>query len=171
MYKSLKIIIFLLVIDTYSYSQIYHTNSQHMIGIFYSQSSHRNICGKSYQYFINSNISIKISLCFENLLFNNSNNQSLLIKPEFLFTHYSDGKYLFFNVKSGFLSGLETLNATSNNQQRKYFCFGTLIGETLEFYISPKTKFEFEVEERAIKTRLKLTFIPYFTFGTYFKFN
>jgi hypothetical protein len=163
------ITIFFLCYPIFAYSQIRHTTGDQMAGAYYSFANKTNAVGAAYQYFLLDNISLKGSLSYEDIAFKLSDYHSFILKPELLYTLFSNKKSLFFNLKGGLLSGLESTKNEIINQNKNNFFYGALLGTTLEIYISSKVKIELEFEQRFLLKSLVANYRPYFTIGTFIK--
>ncbi len=143
----------LVFIPFLAYSQPRHSKGQSMIGCTFGLGDRSQIYGLSYQYYLHDTKSIKASALFDKTSFDLTKYHAFSLKPEFYYTVLTNNKNRFLNLKAGAFAGSEFwANEVFKKTNRVYF--GVDIGSSLEIYIFPRLKLEFEIEQQFLSRSL-----------------
>jgi hypothetical protein len=65
-----------------------------------------------------------------------------------MYTFYNPGDKLFFNVKGGFLTGVEFISNSVLNKKKSQFFIGENIGLCVEYFITNKVMLNLDLDQR-----------------------
>ncbi|MBK7134161.1 MAG: hypothetical protein IPH69_15470 [Bacteroidales bacterium] len=125
-----------------------HVEGSKALGINYAYVKNGFNVSSRITFYKSGNFAYRGSLDFERVSFDLSKASIVYANPELMFTFYNPGDKLFFNVKGGFLTGVEFISNSVLNKKKSQFFIGENIGLCVEYFISNKVMLNLDLDQR-----------------------
>ena len=143
-----KIILALLLISITSSAQLIHVEGTKAIGINGAYVKNGFNVSSRFTFYKNNNLAYRASLDYERVSFDLSKASIVFANPELMYTFYTLGDEVFFNVKGGILTGAEFINNSILDKKKSQFFVGENIGLCAEYFISNKIMLNLDLDQR-----------------------
>jgi hypothetical protein len=145
--KTKLFIVFFLISASLS-AQLIHVEGSKAIGIYGAYVNNGYNVSSRFTFYKKSNLAFRGSLDFERVGFDISKASIIYANPDLIYTFYSLGDNFFFNVKGGFLSGIEFISNSVLDKKESQFFVGENIGICAEYFISNKIMLNLDLDQR-----------------------
>jgi len=143
-----KLILALLLISITSIAQLIHVEGTKAIGINGAYVKNGFNVSSRFTFYKNNNLAYRASLDYERVSFDLSKASIVFANPELMYTFYTLGDEVFFNVKGGILTGAEFINNSILDKKKSQFFIGENIGLCAEYFISNKIMLNLDLDQR-----------------------
>jgi len=143
-----KLILALLMISITSSAQLIHVDGTKAIGINGAYVKNGFNVSSRFSFYKNNNLAYRASLDYERVSFDLSKASIVFANPELMYTFYTLGDEVFFNVKGGILTGAEFINNSILDKKKSQFFVGENIGLCAEYFISNKIMLNLDLDQR-----------------------
>jgi len=143
-----KLILALLLISITSSAQLIHVEGTKAIGINGAYVKNGFNVSSRFTFYKSGNLAYRASLDYERVSFDLSKASIVFANPELMYTFYTLGDEVFFNVKGGILTGAEFINNSILDKKKSQFFVGENIGLCAEYFISNKIMLNLDLDQR-----------------------
>jgi hypothetical protein len=143
-----KLFLIFLLISASASAQLIHVEGSKALGINYGYIKNGFNVSSRITSYKSGNIAYRGSLDFERVDFDLSEASIVFANPELMYTFYTLGDKVFFNVKGGFLTGVEFISNTVLDKKKSQFFVGENLGFCAEYFISNKLMFNLDLDQR-----------------------
>ncbi len=147
----IRLILAFLIISVSAGAQLIHVEGSKALGINYAYVKNGFNVSSRITFYKSGNFAYRGSLDFERVSFDLSKASIVYSNPEVMYTFYNPGDKLFFNVKGGFLTGVEFISNSVLNKNKSQFFIGENIGLCAEYFISGKIMLNLDFDQRFLQ--------------------
>jgi hypothetical protein len=147
----IRLILAFLIISVSAGAQLIHVEGSKALGINYAYVKNGFNVSSRITFYKSGNFAYRGSLDFERVSFDLSKASIVYANPEVMYTFYNPGDKLFFNVKAGFLTGVEFISNSVLDQKKSQFFVGENIGLCAEYFISGKIMLNLDFDQRFLQ--------------------
>jgi hypothetical protein len=144
----IRLILSFLIISVSAGAQLIHVEGSKALGINYAYVKNGFNVSSRIAFYKSGNFAYRGSLDFERVSFDLSKASIVYSNPEVMYTFYNPGDKLFFNVKGGFLTGVEFISNSVLNKKKSQFFIGENIGLCVEYFITNKVMLNLDLDQR-----------------------
>jgi hypothetical protein len=137
-----------LIISVSADAQLIHVEGSKALGFNYGYVKNGFNVSSRITFYKSGDLVYRGNLDFERVSFDLSNASIVYANPELMFTFYNPGDKLFFNVKGGFLTGVEFISNSVLNKKKSQFFIGENIGFCVEYFITNKVMLNLDLDQR-----------------------
>ena len=144
----IKLLLIFLFISASLSAQLIHVEGSKALGIngAYVKNGF-NACSRI-TFYKSGNLACRTNLDYERVSFDLSKASIVFANPELMYTFYTLGDEVFFNVKGGILTGAEFINNSILDKKKSQFFVGENIGLCAEYFISNKIMLNLDLDQR-----------------------
>jgi hypothetical protein len=143
-----KLILALLLISITSSAQLIHVEGTKAIGISGAYVKNGFNVSSRITFYKSGNLAYRASLDYERVSFDLSKASIVFANPELMYTFYTLGEKVFFNVKGGIITGAEFISNSILDKKKNQFFVGENIGICAEYFISNKIMLNLDLDQR-----------------------
>ena len=143
-----KLLLTLLLISVSVSAQLIHVEGSKAIGLNAGYVKNGFNVSSRITFYKSGNLAYKASLEYERVNFDLSKASIVFTNPELMYTFYTLGDKVFFNVKGGILTGVELINNSVLDKKKSQFFVGENIGLCAEYFISNKIMLNLDFDQR-----------------------
>jgi hypothetical protein len=143
-----KLVLALLLISASASAQLIHVEGNKAIGLDGGYVKNGFNVSSRITFYKSGNLAYKASLEYEMVNFDLSKASIVFTNPELMYTFYTLGDKIFFNVQGGILSGVEFISSSILNKKESQFFVGENIGICAEYFISNKIMLNLDFDQR-----------------------
>jgi hypothetical protein len=147
----IRLILAFLIISVSAGAQLIHVEGSKALGINYAYVKNGYNVSSRITFYKSGNLTYRGSLDFERVDFDLSNATIVYANPELMYTFYNPWDKLFFNVKVGFLTGVEFISNSVLNKKKSQFFVGENIGLGTEYFITNKIMLNLDFDQRFLQ--------------------
>ena len=144
----IKLLLIFLFISASAGAQLIHVEGSKAIGIYGGYVKNGFNASTRITFYKSGNLAFRGSLDFERVDFDLSKASIVYANPELMYTFYTLGDKLYFNVKGGFLTGVEFISNSVLDQKESQFFIGENIGLCAEYFITNKIMLNLDLDQR-----------------------
>lgn len=144
----IRLLLIFLFISSSAGAQLIHVEGSKAIGINGGYVKNGFNASTGITFYKSGNLAYRGSLDFERVEFDLSKATIVYANPELMYTFYTLGDKLFFNVKGGILTGVEFISNSVLDQKESQFFVGENIGLCTEYFISNKIMLNLDFDQR-----------------------
>jgi hypothetical protein len=144
----IKLLLIFLFISVSAGAQLIHVEGSKAIGINGGYVKNGFNASTRITFYKSGNLAFRGSLDFERVDFDLSKASIVYANPELMYTFYTLGDKLYFNVKGGFLTGVEFISNSVLDQKESQFFIGENIGLCAEYFITNKIMLNLDLDQR-----------------------
>jgi hypothetical protein len=144
----IRLILAFLIISVSAGAQLIHVEGSKALGINYAYVKNGFNVSSRITFYKSGNFAYRGSLDFERVSFDLSKASIVYANPEVMYTFYNPGDKLFFNVKGGFLTGVEFISNSVLDKKKSQFFVGENIGLGAEYFITNKIMLNLDLDQR-----------------------
>jgi hypothetical protein len=143
-----NLILIFLIISASASAQLIHVEGSKAIGIDGAYVKDGFNASSKITFYKSGKLAYLASLDYERVSFDISKVSIVYVNPGIMYTFYTLGDKLFFNVKGGILPGVEFLNNSILDKKKSQFFVGENIGLCAEYFISNKIMINLDLDQR-----------------------
>ena len=143
-----KLLIAFLLLSASSSAQLIHVAGSKAIGLDGGYVKNGFNVSSRITFYKSGNLAYRASLDYERVSFDLSKASIVFVNPELMYTFYTLGDKVFFNVKGGILTGVELINNSVLDKKKSQFFVGENIGLCAEYFISNKIMLNLDFDQR-----------------------
>jgi hypothetical protein len=147
----IRLILAFLIISVSAGAQLIHVEGSKALGINYAYVKNGYNVSSRITFYKSGNLTYRGSLDFERVDFDLSNATIVYANPELMYTFYNPLDKLFFNVKGGFLTGVEFISNSVLDKKKSQFFVGENIGLGTEYFITNKIMLNLDFDQRFLQ--------------------
>jgi len=144
----IRLILAFLILSVSAGAQLIHVEGSKALGINYAYVKNGFNVSSRITFYKSGNLAFRGSLDFERVDFDLSKASIVYANPELMYTFYTLGDKLYFNVKGGFLTGVEFISNSVLDQKESQFFVGENIGLCAEYFITNKIMLNLDLDQR-----------------------
>ena len=144
----IRLMLAFLIISVSAGAQLIHVEGSKALGINYAYVKNGFNVSSRISFYKGGNFAYRGSLDFERVDFDLSIASIVYANPELMYTFYNPGDKFFFNMKGGFLTGLEFISNSVLNEKKRQFFVGENIGLCVEYFITNKIMLNLDFDQR-----------------------
>ena len=142
-----KLILALLLISITSSAQLIHVEGTKAIGIIGAYVKNGFNVSSRITFYKSGSLAYRASLDYERVSFDLSKASIVFANPELMYTFYTLGDKVFFNVNGGILTGAEFISNSILDKKKSQFFIGENIGICAEYFISNKIMVNMDLDQ------------------------
>ena len=143
-----KLLIIFFLISASASAQLIHVEGSKAIGINGAYIKNGFNVSSRITFYKSGNLAYRASLDYERVSFDLSKASIVFVNPELMYTFYTLGDKVFFNVKGGILTGSEFISNSILDKKKSQFFVGENIGLCAEYFISNKIMLNLDFDQR-----------------------
>lgn len=147
----IRLILTFLIISVSAGAQLIHVEGSKALGINYAYVKNGFNVSSRFSFYKGGNFAYRGSLDFERVDFDLSKASIVYANPELIYTFFNPRDRLFFNVKGGFLTGVEFLSNSVLDKKKSQFFIGENIGLCTEYFITNKIMLNLDFDQRFLQ--------------------
>lgn len=144
----IKLLLIFFLISASTSAQLIHVEGSKAIGINGGYIKNGFNVSSRITFYKSGNLAYRASLDYERVSFDLSKATIVYANPELMYTFYTLGDKVFFNVKGGILTGVELINNSVLDKKKSQFFVGENIGLCAEYFISNKIMLNLDFDQR-----------------------
>ena len=144
----IKLLLLFFLISASTSAQLIHVEGSKAIGINGAYIKNGFNVSSRITFYKSGNLAYRASLDYERVSFDLSKASIVFVNPELMYTFYTLGDKVFFNVKGGILTGVELINNSVLDKKKSQFFVGENIGLCAEYFISNKIMLNLDFDQR-----------------------
>jgi hypothetical protein len=144
----IKLLLIFFLISASTSAQLIHVEGSKAIGINGAYIKNGFNVSSRITFYKSGNLAYRASLDYERVSFDLSKASIVFVNPELMYTFYTLGDKVFFNVKGGILTGVELINNSVLDKKKSQFFVGENIGLCAEYFISNKIMLNLDFDQR-----------------------
>jgi hypothetical protein len=138
----------LLLISISTRAQLIHVDGTKALGINGAYVKNGFNISSRITFYKSGNLADRVSLDYERISFDLSQASVVYANPELMYTFYTLGEKVFFNIKGGILTGAEFISNSILDKKKNQFFVGENIGICAEYFISNKIMLNLDLDQR-----------------------
>ena len=143
-----KLFIFFFLISASVSAQLIHVEGSRALGINGAYVKNGFNISPRITFYKSGNLAYRASLDYEKVSFDISKASIVFVNPELMYTFYTLGDGVFFNVKGGLLTGAEFISNSVLDDRKSQFFVGENIGLCAEYFILNKIMLNLDLDQR-----------------------
>jgi len=144
----IKLLLIFFLISASTSAQLIHVEGSKAIGINGAYIKNGFNVSSRITFYKSGNLAYRASLDYERVSFDLSKASIVFVNPELMYTFYTLGDKVFFNVKGGILTGVELINNSVLDKKKSQFFVGENIGLCAEYFITNKIMLNLDLDQR-----------------------
>jgi hypothetical protein len=144
----IRLILAFLIISVSASAQLIHVEGSKALGINYAYVKNGFNVSSRITFYKSGNLAYRASLDYERVSFDLSKASVVYANPELMYTFYTLGDKVFFNVNGGILTGAEFISNSILDRKKSQFFIGENIGVCTEYFISNKIMLNLDLDQR-----------------------
>lgn len=147
----IRLILTFLIISVSAGAQLIHVEGNKALGINYAYVKNGFNVSSRFSFYKGGNFAYRGSLDFERVDFDLSKASIVFANPELMYTFFNPWDRLFFNVKGGFLTGVEFISNSVLDKKKSQFFVGENIGLCTEYFMTNKIMLNLDFDQRFLQ--------------------
>jgi hypothetical protein len=144
----IRLILTFIIISVSASAQLIHVEGSKALGINYGYVKNGFNVSSRITFYKSGNLVFRVSLDYERVDFDLSKASIAYANPELMYTFYNPGDKFFFNVKGGFLTGVEFISNSVLDEKKSQFIVGENIGFCAEYFITNRIMLNLDLDQR-----------------------
>ena len=144
----IKLLLIFFLISASTSAQLIHVEGSKAIGINGAYIKNGFNVSSRITFYKSDNLAYRASLDYERVSFDLSKASIVFVNPELMYTFYTLGDKVFFNIKGGILTGAEFISNSILDKKKSQFFVGENIGLCAEYFISNKIMLNLDFDQR-----------------------
>ena len=144
----IKLLLIFFLISASTSAQLIHVEGSKAIGINGAYIKNGFNVSSRITFYKSDNLAYRASLDYERVSFDLSKATIVYANPELMYTFYTLGDKVFFNIKGGILTGAEFISNSILDKKKSQFFVGENIGLCAEYFISNKIMLNLDFDQR-----------------------